>query len=340
MSHGVAVIGAGVVGARRAASAAGQSRLEVVADVEEARAAELARRHGARHTTNWEAAVTDDAVDVVAVCTSNKFLAPISIAALAAGKHVLCEKPMGRNAAEAAEIAAAARAADRVLKVGFTLRFHPAIRRARELCARGDLGPLFYIHAIYGHGGRPGYEKEWRGNSELAGGGELLDQGVHLLDLSRWFLGELEMVSAITPRWYWDVAPLEDNAFIFLRGDRGEVASLHTSWTMWKNRFSFEVLGRDGYARVDGLGGSYGVESLTVCTRNTEGGVPEETITKFDAPDPSWEADWRDLLASIDERRSPEVDAAEGLATMRLVDEIYALAAKPHGATRSLSSSR
>ena len=340
MSLGVAVVGAGIVGSRRAACAADQSRLEVVADVDEARAAQLAGRHGARHTIHWEAAVTDPDVDVVAVCTSNKFLAPITIAALGAGKHVLCEKPMGRNAAEAAEIAAAARAAGRVLKMGFTLRFHPAIRRARDLCKQGDLGPLFFVDATYGHGGRPGYEKEWRGNAELAGGGELLDQGVHLLDLSRWFLGDLEVVAAITPRWYWEVAPLEDNAFMLLRGRGGEVASLHTSWTMWKNRFTFEVLGRDGYVWIDGLGGSYGVESLTVGRRRTEGGVPEETTTTYDAPDPSWEADWRDLIACIEEGRSPEVDAGGGLAVMQLVDEVYSLAAKPHGTARSLSSSR
>jgi predicted dehydrogenase len=325
----VAVVGAGLIGSRRAASAADQSRLEVVADVDGTRAAELARKHGARHTTNWEEAVADPTVDIVAVCTSNKFLAPIAIAALRAGKHVLCEKPMGRNATEAAQISGAAIEVGRVLKVGFNLRFHPAIRRAHELVERGDLGPLFCIHAIYGHGGRPGYEKEWRGNPELAGGGELLDQGVHLLDLSRWFLGDLDVVAAMTPRWHWDVAPLEDNAFMFLRGRDGEVASLHTSWTMWKNRFWFEVLGREGYARIDGLGGSYGVETLTVGRKRSVGGVPEESVSTFDPPDPSWDEDWGDLLSAIAEGRSPEVGHEDGLAVMKLVDDVYAQAAKP-----------
>jgi len=329
-----------VIGSRRAACAAGQSRLEVVADVDETRAKELARRYSARATTDWKAAVTDPRVDVVAVCTTNKFLAPITIAALAAGKHVLCEKPLGRNVGEAIEIGAAAREAGRVLKVGFTLRFHPAIREAQAVCARGELGPLFFVHAIYGHGGRPGYEKEWRGNPDLAGGGELLDQGVHLLDLSRWFLGDLGVVAAITPRWHWEVAPLEDNAFMFLRGRGGEVASLHTSWTMWKNRFSFEVLGRDGYARVDGLGGSYGVESLTVGQKRNVGGVPEETVVTYSASDQSWDEDWRDLLDCIAEKRSPEVDGEGGLAIMQLVDDVYSLAAKHHGPGSLLSSNR
>jgi predicted dehydrogenase len=329
LSLGVAVVGAGLVGSKRAAAAASQSRLEVVADVDEARATELANLYGARHTTRWEAAITDPAVDVVAVCTSNKFLAPITIAALAAGKHVLCEKPMGRNVAEAAQIQAAARSAGSVLKVGFTLRFHPAIRRARELCTEGELGPLYFIHGIYGHGGRPGYQKEWRGNQELSGGGELLDQGVHLLDLSRWFLGRLEVVAAMTPRFHWEVAPLEDNAFVLLRGPGGEVVDLHTSWTMWKNRFSFEVLGRDGYARIDGLGGSYGIESLTIGQRRTVGQVPEELETTYSAPDPSWEEDWRDLVACVEQGRSPEVGASDGLAVMQLVNDVYSAAAEP-----------
>lgn len=338
MTLGVAVVGAGLIGSRRAASAADQCRLEVVVDVDEKRASELARRHGSRHTARWEDAVTDSKVDVVAVCTPNKFLAPIAIAALESGKHVLCEKPMGRNVVEATLIASAARSADRVLKVGFTLRFHPAIRQAQQLCSRGELGPLFSVQATYGHGGRPGYENEWRGDPELAGGGELLDQGVHLLDLSRWFLGDLDVVAAVTPRWHWEVAPLEDNAFILLQATGGQVANLHTSWTMWKNRFSFEVFGRDGYVRIDGLGGSYGVESLTVGRRQMAGAVPEETVTAFAEPDSSWEADWRDLVASIEGDRVPEVDAAAGLAVMKMVSDVYARAAETSPAVGLVSS--
>jgi predicted dehydrogenase len=299
----------------------------MVADVDETRAAELSDMHGSRHTTHWEEAVSDPRVDLVAVCTTNKFLAPITVAALESGKHVLCEKPMGRNSAEAANMASAARSARRILKVGFTLRFHPAIRRAHQICESGELGPLFFVEATYGHGGRPGYEKEWRGNAELAGGGELLDQGVHLLDLSRWFLGDLDVLGAITPRWHWDVGPLEDNAFVLLKGVGGQVANLHTSWTLWKNKFQFDVYGRDGYARVDGLGGTYGIETLTVGRKMTEGTPPQETVTRQDQLDQSWDADWQDFIDAIGEDRRPEVDGEAGLAVMRLVDEIYGRAA-------------
>ena len=324
MSLGVAVVGAGVVGSRRAACAAAVSRLEAIVDVNENRASQLASRFRCRYSTRWQDVIADPTVDVVVVSTTNQYLAPIAIAALNAGKHVLCEKPMGRNLREASEIGSAARASGCLFKLGFTLRFHPAIRRAHELCATGHLGQLFFIHAMYGHGGRPGYESEWRGNVEQAGGGELLDQGVHLLDLARWFLGEVDVVSALTPRWYWSVDPLEDNAFVLLRGDRGQVASLHASWTVWKNRFLFEVVGRDGYARVEGLGGTYGLESLAVGRRNSRGGPPEEVVTTYDETDRAWEADWRDLVESIEEGRNPEVGESDGLAVMKLVDSVYA----------------
>ena len=337
MTLGVAVIGAGVIGARRAASAADRARVVVVADIDAGRASALAARHGASHTTHWEDAVSDPAIDIVAVCTSNKFLAPISIAALRARKHVLCEKPMGRNASEAAAIAAAARGTDRIFKVGFTLRFHPAVRRAHEVCATGVIGPAFLLHAEYGHGGRPGYEKEWRADQDLAGGGELLDQGVHLLDLARWFLGELSVEAAVTPRWFWDIAPLEDNALLLLKGQRGEVASLSTSWTMWKNRFRCEVVGRDGYVRVDGLGGSYGTETLTIGRKKGAGAVPDESVFRYESRDHSFSEDWDDLVRAIQSHSAPEVGAEAGLAVMRLVDDVYARASAGNPAYPSLS---
>jgi predicted dehydrogenase len=324
----VAIIGAGVIGARRAESAARRGQLELVADIDGDRATALARKHGVRHTTQWEDGIADPAVGAVVVCTYNKLLAPVSIAALGAGKHVLCEKPMGRNFAEAKQIAEVAQNAGQIFKLGFTLRFHPAIRKAHQLSAAGEIGPLFHVSGAYGHGGRPGYAAEWRGNAELAGGGELLDQGVHLLDLARWFLGDLRVKSALAPRWYWDISPLEDNAFVLLAGAGDQVASLHASWTMWRNRFQFEAVGRDGYLRVDGLGGSYGTETLTVGKHTAEGVAPDEIVTTFPDPDRSFDADWSDFVAAIDSTRKPEVGADDGLAVMALVDDVYRVADK------------
>jgi len=321
----VAVIGAGQVGARRAAIAAESARSElvVVADVDEGRAKATAEALGSQYATDWQEVIARADVDAVVVSTSNKFLTPISVQALQAGKHVLCEKPPGRTVVEAAEMAVAAQDSQKTLKIGFTLRFHPGIRQAHQVCQHGDIGPLYFLRAVYGHGGRPGYDREWRGNAELAGGGELLDQGVHILDLCRWYLGEMHEVVSVTPRWFWDVAPLEDNAFVLLRNSQGQVANFHTSWTQWKNRFSFEVFGRDGYVKVEGLGGSYGVETLTVGHRLPESGPPREEQVVFDGADSSWQDDWEDFMDAIETGRPPEVSGVEGVEVMKLVEAVY-----------------
>jgi len=136
---------------------------------------------------------------------------------------------------------------------------------------RGELGSVYFSRCIYGHGGRPGYEKEWRASKEICGGGELLDQGVHVVDLFRWFMGDFVEAFGYTPTYFWDME-VEDNGFAVFRTEKGQTASMHTSWTQWKNRFTFEVFGEAGYLIVDGLGGSYGVETLTVGKRPTVNG--------------------------------------------------------------------
>ena len=135
-----------------------------------------------------DAAQADD-VDAVVVATTHDVLSPVALAAVDAGKHVLVEKPAARCARELEPVAAAAARTGAICKVGFNHRFHFAFRKAREIVDSGSLGPLFYVRGRYGHGGRLGYEKEWRMNPAISGGGELIDQGMHLIDLSRWFLG-------------------------------------------------------------------------------------------------------------------------------------------------------
>jgi predicted dehydrogenase len=321
----VAVIGCGLIGARRArvASEAGDE-VSLVADVDPGRAAETSAATQSRWTTEWRDVVADPSVDAAIVATPNRDAVEITTGLLAAGKHVLCEKPLGRNAEEAARSVAAARANNRVLKVGFNHRHHPAIARAHELASGGAIGPLLGIRAAYGHGGRPGYDREWRGDPELAGGGELLDQGVHVVDLCRWFLGDFDRVLAVVATWYWSIAPLEDNAFALLCAPGGEVASLHTSWTQWKNLFRFEVIGRDGYVIVDGLGGSYGPERLTLGIRTGDGAVPDEEAWSYPGGDVSWREEWREFTAAVAEAREPIGSGADGLAAAHVIDALYA----------------
>ena len=276
--HRVGLIGAGGVGTKRAAVASRhpETELALVCDVNREAAERLAREHGAPVADSWQDVVADAGVDVVVVATTHDALAPISTAALAAGKHVLCEKPVGRTPAEVRQVVAAAEHTGACLKAGYNHRYHPAIVKVREVWEQGLIGPVTFIRGRYGHGGRRGYESEWRGRPEKAGGGEMLDQGAHLVDLSAWFLGDFDSVTGFLATQVWDIAPLEDNAFGLFRTAAGQVASLHASWTQWKNLFSFEVFGEHGYAAAQGLGRWYGPETAVVGRRRPEGGPPDE----------------------------------------------------------------
>ena len=340
----VGVVGCGLIGKRRAqiVRQSPEDQLVMVADVDEARLAAAAGEMGCTGTCNWMDVVNCNEIEAVVVATSNKFLMPVAVAALQRGKHVLCEKPPGRNYLETGQMVSAAQAAGRVLKIGFNHRHHPAIWKAHEICVSGAIGPLMFIRAIYGHGGRPGYDKEWRANADLSGGGELLDQGVHVLDLCRWFMGDFREASGFTGTYFWDLGffgmadhrlhsvlpdqvpqQLEDNAFVLLRTQDGRVAQFHTSWTQWKNHFLFEVFGRDGYVRVNGLGGSYGTEKLTIGRRRLESGPPIEKTSEFTAPDLSWHAEWQEFTSAIRDGRQPLANGEDGLQTMRTLAAIY-----------------
>ena len=325
----VAVVGCGLIGSRRARVIAGHadSALARVIDVREDAARALARECGAPWAADWTEVVRDPGVDVVVVSTPNDQLAPVGIAALEAGKHVLIEKPMGRNLAEALRLERAAAGSRRRLKVGFNLRYHPAIACARTLVAQGGIGTPFNARVRYGHGGRSGYEREWRGDPQRAGGGELTDQGIHVVDLLGCFLGVPERVVCVTQTAHWAVEPLEDNAFAILRYPGGAAASFHTSWTQWENLFSFELFGRDGHLAIDGLGGSYGVERLIVGKRRPEGGRPDVGETTFPGPDESWQREWEEFASGLLRGAPYQGTPEDGVAAMRVLHSLYEAAA-------------
>lgn len=335
MTWRVALVGAGGVGRKRAAAIAAHpdTTLVAVCDTDAAAAARLAGEHGAQARGPWPEVVAAGDTDLVVVSTTHDALAAVSTAALQAGKHVLCEKPLGRTAEEVAVAVAAARAAGRVFRAGYNHRFHPAVAGAHRAVADGRLGQLVFLRGRYGHGGRPGYEREWRADPGVSGGGELLDQGAHLVDLVLWlFDAQVDVVSATTLTAFWDT-PVEDNAFAFLRTTGGQVASLHVSWTQWRNLFSLEVFGRDGYAVAEGLGGSYGAERLAIGRRRPEGGAPDEQVTAFDGADRSWALEWSAFVDAAGGKRAEGADGEDALRTMRCIRRIYEVAASSAAST-------
>jgi predicted dehydrogenase len=213
-----------------------------------------------------------------------------------------------------------------VIQVGSTIA-STALAKARTLFAEGTIGPLLYIRARYGHGGRLGYEREWRADPQRAGGGELLDQGVHLIDLVRWFAGDLRHVSGHVATFFWEM-PVEDNGFLLLKTAEDRVAWLHVSCTEWKNLFCFEVFGRNGKLQVDGLGGSYGMETLTFYRMLPEMGPPQTTCWEFPGEDVSWGEEWRHMMACIREGTKPSGGLEDAAAALDVVRRAYAACAR------------
>jgi predicted dehydrogenase len=233
------------------------------------------------------------------------------------------EKPAARNAAELEPVWRAAQARGVVVKVGFNHRFHPAILKAKQMFDAGQVGPLMFMRGRYGHGGRLGYEKEWRANPAVAGGGEMLDQGVHLIDLARWFAGDFTQVTGQVGTFFWNM-PVEDNGFAVLTTAQGKVAFLQASCTEWKNLFSMEIFGKSGKLQIDGLGGSYGVEKLTYYRMLPQMGPPETTSWEYPGEDVSWRLEFENFIDCIQHRRAPSGDLSDALAALRIVEKLYA----------------
>jgi predicted dehydrogenase len=319
-----AIVGCGLIGRKRAAALGPGARLVACADLDPARASALAATvPGAVAEASWERAVARPDVDMVIVATTNEWLAPVSIGALDAGRHVLVEKPAARRVAELERVQAASERSGRLVRVGFNHRYHPAVRKARALIDEGAIGPLMFMRGRYGHGGRPGYEREWRADPARAGGGELIDQGVHMIDLGYWFLGEFTEVDGLARTFYWDM-PVDDNAFLRLATAGGHVAFFHVSCTEWKNLFSLEVYGRDGKLHVDGLGGSYGVERLAWYRMLPQMGPPETTIWEYPGPDDSWEVEFAEFLEDVRLGRQPAAGLPAARSALAVVERVYA----------------
>lgn len=318
----IGIIGAGLIGNKRANALPGSCKLVAVADLAEEKAAKLANAFGARVEKNWASLVQSTDVDAVIVATTNNVIPECAIAALRAGKHVLIEKPGGRFPREVRAIADEAPKSKGILRVGFNHRFHPGIQAAKKLVDSKVDGPLMYIRARYGHGARVGYEKEWRGNPALGGGGELLDQGVHLIDLCRWYGGDFQLEYGLAQTFFWNM-PVEDNGFMILRTpDKASAAFLHASCTEWKNLFDFEIFMKNAKIEIFGLGGSYGTEELRYFKMRPEMGPPDIMVTPFSGPDESWKLEFN---AFIDEINGTRTDIGRIEDALQAVETVYAV---------------
>ena len=322
MSLRVALIGCGLIGQKRL-NLLPRGSVTVACDARLDRAELLAAQSpGCLATDSVAEAVSRANVDIVVIATINSALAPIALQAVQNGKHVLVEKPAAINLGELAAVEAAAKANGVLVRVGYNHRYHPAGLKAVEIFKSGALGPIMFLRGRYGQGGRVGYEKEWRANPLLSGGGELIDQGVHLIDLAGIFLGEFTSIEGHVATYFWDM-PVDDNAFLSLRNAAGSTAWLQVSCSEWKNLFSLEIYGRNAKLHWEGLGGSYGVERLTYYKMLPQMGPPETTIFEYPRGDESWKIEMEEFKEDIRLGRTPVPGLKEARAALEVVETIY-----------------
>ncbi len=323
-----AIIGCGLIGKKRVTGMPAGSQLVVACDTNLPRAEELVKlAKSGRACADFNEAVADPKVEVVFIATLNSMLAPIALAAVKHGKHVLVEKPAAIHTQELDELEAAAKKSGALVRVGYNHRYHPAALKAVELFKNGALGPMMFLRGRYGHGGRIGYEKEWRADAKISGGGELIDQGVHLIDLAGIFLGDFTTVEGHATTYFWKM-PVDDNAFLSLRNSAGNTAWLHVSCSEWKNLFSLEIYGRDAKLHWEGLGGSYGLEKLTYYKMLPQMGPPETTTWEFPRGDESWKIEMAEFFEDIKLKRTPVPGLKEAKAALAVVEKIYGLPEK------------
>jgi predicted dehydrogenase len=331
----VAIVGCGLIGNKRAdALSAGDELLGAFDPVAE-RAQALAARRGARVCASLEELLSLRP-EVLIVAVTHDQLAQLAERGVAAGAHVLIEKPAGMGTTEIRRLKDAAAASGRRVKVGFNHRFHPALSDLAAEVSSGGHGDLMHLRARYGHGGRPGYDREWRADSRRSGGGELIDQGMHLLDLTHWLAGPLPLHSALLRTQFWDTG-VEDNAALIL----GEAASrtapwamLHVTWTEWKNMFSVEVYCRAAKLQVDGLVRSYGTQRLRIYKMKPSLGPPDLDERTYPAEDISWSAEWEHFAHALADGSELLGDLDDALYAWSRVEDAYA-ASPPYAEIRA-----
>ena len=323
----VGIAGYGVVGKRRRSVIDAHPSLEVTAVSDRTLQGDGTFNDGVRYYDHYEKLLSED-LDVLFVCLSNDINPDATIAGLAKRLHVFCEKPPGRDVSDIERVIACEKKYPNLkLKYGFNHRYHDSVRDALDILKSGELGNVINLRGVYGKSKLITFEQTtWRTQRELAGGGVLLDQGIHMVDLHRLFAGEFTDVHSFLSNSVWN-HDVEDNAYALMRTDDGKVAMLHSSASQWRHRFGLEITFTKGALTLAGIlsgSKSYGDETLTI-TRTTgdDRGDPEEETRNYDN-DPSWTDEVSDFADAVEHDTAISNGSSEdALNTMRLVYRIY-----------------
>ena len=313
----VAQIGCGGIGRRRAEAVTSVPGLELslCVDVVAMAAQELADRWNCQASTEWGDAISRPDIEIVVVSTPNGLHNPISVAALEAGKHVLCEKPLARNPQEAKQMVEAAQASGRELRTGFNHRFHAQVVQARALYDAGAIGKPLFLRGHTGHAGGQEFTQSWFCDLEMAGGGTFLDNGVHALDLARVFMGEFVEATGFRATNLWGIDPLEDNGFGLFRTADNRVASLHSSWTQWRGYLYLELFGTDGYLTIN-----YDPAQTSLARRSMPNHIEHY---QFPVAVDTWRREIEELVKAIEGKPALSATGYDGLRAVEMAYAVY-----------------
>ncbi|MRG71006.1 gfo/Idh/MocA family oxidoreductase [Alphaproteobacteria bacterium HT1-32] len=322
----VGIAGFGVVGQRRREHIDAHPDMQTVAVADRSFETDGTFEDGVRYYRSYRDLLGEN-LDALFVCLTNDVAAEVTRAGLERGFHLFCEKPPGRNVEDIESVREVEQQRpDLVLKYGFNHRYHDSVQDALTLVRSGELGRVLNMKGAYGKSAIINFQSDWRTKREIAGGGILLDQGIHMVDLMRLFAGEFDDVHSFVSNDYWK-HDVEDNAFALMRSRSGVVAMLHSTATQWRHRFNLEMALEEGTIVLAGLltgSKSYGAETLTVAWRSHNGeGDPKEQVTRYNT-DPSWRREIDEFADAVMGRAEVQNgSSADALATMELVYRIY-----------------
>lgn len=319
------IIGLGKMGRIRAEALSQNGRARATAFVEPLASQSL---DGAKRHPTPEALLADPEVDAVFICTPNYLNQPITLKALKAGKHVFCEKPPAFTALQIEEVVAAEKSSGRKLMYGFNHRHHDSVIAAKKMIDSGAYGRILWMRGRYGKSVDADFYKDWRSKKELAGGGIMMDQGIHMLDLFLMMAGDFDQVQATLSNLYWHL-DVEDNVFAIFSNREGVVASLHSTMTQWRHLFSLEVFLEKGYLVINGLltsSGTYGEEVLTVAKNRSAAPAAtwsDEEHISFNINN-SWNYEVGHFLDAVEGDKPVAAGSSQdALKLMRLMDQVY-----------------
>lgn len=324
----VGIAGFGIVGKRRKDCVDRHPHLRVVAVCDQTFADEGSLPDGIRYYQNYRRLLTEE-LDILIVCLTNEIAAEVTIAGIESGLHVFCEKPPGRNVEDIVRVIThECQHPTLKLMYGFNHRYHESVQDSLRILRSGELGRVINMRGVYGKAKLITFNQpDWRTKREIAGGGVLLDQGIHMVDLMRLFGGNFTEVHSFISNSHWGY-DVEDNAYALMRTADGVVGMLNSSATQWRHRFHLDINLERGSLILGGiLSGtkSYGAETLTVVQADPDNdrGDPKEQITRYNR-DPSWDEEINAFADCILNDRPVQSGTSEdALRTMQLVFKIY-----------------